>query len=370
VIAAPPPDLARLAPPYPEYDAHDVAHRIVYVEASRGCPFECEFCLSSLDEKVRAFPLEPFLAQMDALLARGVLHFKFVDRTFNLSARTSASILEFFLARVREGLLLHFEMIPDRLPDALRGLLARFPPGAVQLEVGIQTFDEPTLKRISRVQDGERVEQNLRWLRTNTGAHLHADLIAGLPGEDAAGFARGFDRLVALGPHEIHVGILKRLRGTPITRHDGEHAMVWAEHAPYEVLATRAIPFRELQRLRRFARTWDLVGNSGNFVNTTPLLWRGGSPFAAVMRFADALGARTGALHGVALHRLAELLFEHLVANGCPREEAGQALWSDYARTRPHDWPEFLREWAPPRAERSPPRARPGLPGERQRRHR
>ena len=339
------PELARLRSAYGEYDDNDVRHRVVYVEASRGCPFLCEFCLSALDEKVRAFPLAPFLAEMDALLARGLLHFKFVDRTFNLSLATSSAILEFFLARVRDGMFVHFEMIPDRVPEALKALLARFPLGMVQLEVGIQTFDDATALRISRVQDVAKIERNLSELRERTGVHLHTDLIAGLPGEDLASFARGFDRLVALRPHEIQVGILKRLRGAPIARHDAAYGMVYAEHAPYEVLATAAIPFGEMQRVRRFARVWDLVGNSGNFVRTAPLLWSASSPFEGVMTFADALHARLGALHGIALDALARELLEHLVARGVARELAGTELFADFQRTRPAHWPEFLREF-------------------------
>src|SRR5262249_13623578 len=154
--------------------------------------------------------------------------FKFVDRTFNLSLQTSTAILEMFLEQRRDDLLLHFEMIPDRLPEPLRALLARFPAGTVQLEVGIQTFDDAVADRIARLQDNAKVEANLRFLRAHTGVHVHADLIAGLPGEDVATFARGFDRLVGLGPQEIQVGILKRLRGTPISRHDEEHGMAWS----------------------------------------------------------------------------------------------------------------------------------------------
>ena len=110
--------------------------------------------------------------------------------------------------------------------------------------------------------------------------HIHADLIAGLPGESLESFAAGFDRLIALGPHEIQVGILKRLRGTPIVRHDAEWRMVYNPHPPYEILQNRLIDFATMQKLRRFARYWDLVGNSGNFVETTPLIWsiEGGRP--------------------------------------------------------------------------------------------
>lgn len=340
------PELAALASPYPEYDERDVAHRVVYVEASRGCPYECEFCLSALDEKVRAFPLQRFLAEMETLLARGVTHFKFVDRTFNLSIPASTAILEFFLARARPGMLLHFELIPDRLPAPLKELLASFPAGAVQLEVGIQSFDEATTKRISRRQDNAAAEANLRWLRTSTGAHLHTDLIVGLPGEDLQSFARGFDRLLALEPHEVQVGILKRLRGAPIARHDVEFEMRYAAHPPYEVLATSVISFADMQRMRRFARVWDLIGNSGNFACAAPLLWESSSPFERVLGFSDALFARCGAVHAIGLDRLSRELFEHLLALGVERARAGAALFADFQRTRPDQYPSFLAEFS------------------------
>ena len=119
--------------------------------------------------------------------------------------------------------------------------------------------------RISRRQDNAKLSDNLRFLREQTGVHVHADLIVGLPGEDLDSFAAGFDRLVALGPQEIQVGILKRLRGTPIVRHDAEWGMVYSPHPPYEILQNRTIDFATMQRLRRFSRFWDLVANSGNF---------------------------------------------------------------------------------------------------------
>jgi len=275
IIPAELPPLDRLTLPYDLYTEHDLAHRVIYVEASRGCPFTCEFCLSSLDIPVRQFPLEPFLAAMERLLARGATQFKFVDRTFNLNLLVSRAILQFFLARMRPGLFVHFEMVPDRLPEPLREVIAQFPAGSLQFEVGVQTFDEPTSRNISRRQDHARLADNLTWLRSHTGVHVHADLIVGLPGETLASFAAGFDRLVALGPQEIQVGILKRLRGTPIVRHDAEFQMRYSPHPPYELLSNRDLDFPTMQRLRRFARYWDLVANSGNFRTSTPLLWSG-----------------------------------------------------------------------------------------------
>ena len=358
-----------VALPYDYYTEEDIAHRVIYVEASRGCPFKCEFCLSSLDVPVRNVPLDAFLAHMSRLLDRGVRQFKFVDRTFNLNLHISRGILEFFLARFRPGLFLHFEMIPDRLPDPLRELIRQFPPGALQFEVGIQTFNEDVARRISRRQDNVKVAENLRFLREETGVHVHADLIVGLPGEDVASFAAGFDRLVAMGPQEIQVGMLKRLRGTPIARHDAEGGMVYSPHAPYEVLQTKQIDFATMQRLRRFARYWDLIANSGNFVETLPLLWDGASPFESFFALGDALFARMGKNHGIALHHLAEFLFRHLCAErGHDPPRVAAALWSDYRRGGRVDVPAFLRDYVPA-DERRAPRAGRGTAPQRQARH-
>jgi len=308
----PPPDLATLALPYDFYTDDDIAHRVIYAEASRGCPYECEFCLSALDETVRQFPLDRFLAAMQRLLDRGCRQFKFVDRTFNLDLKTSAAILQFFLDRYRPGLFLHFEMVPDRLPESLRVLIQDFPPISLQFEVGIQTFNEEVAQRIGRRQDNAKAEQNLRWLRAHSGVHLHADLIVGLPGESLDSFATGFDRLVAMEPHEIQVGILKRLRGAPIARHTAQWRMIYDPQPPYEILQNRDLDFAVIQRLRRFARYWDLIANSGRFVETAPLIWKNSSPFREFLAFSDWLSTETGSTHGIALPRLARLLEKYL----------------------------------------------------------
>ena len=245
------------------------------------------------------------------------------------------------------------------MPDSLKELIVQFPPGALQFEVGIQTFDEEVAALISRRQNYDRLAENLRFLRAETGVHVHADLIAGLPGETLESFGAGFDRLVALRPQEIQVGILKRLRGTPIVRHDREWGMTYGAHPPYEILKTRLIPFADVQRLRRFARYWDLVGNSGNFVETTPLLWRAGdSPFAGFMKWSDWLFAKTGRTHGIALVRLMELLVEFLNAEaGLELATAQQALLADYRRAGHNDTPKFLTEATTlPRAEAPKPK--------------
>jgi radical SAM superfamily enzyme YgiQ (UPF0313 family) len=344
IIAAELPDFSRLALPYDFYTEADIAHRIVYVEASRGCPFTCEFCLSSLDIPVRQVPLDKFLAAMQKLLDRGLKQFKFVDRTFNLNLATSRAILEFFLARHQPGNFYHFEMIPDRLPAELREIIARFPPGALQFEVGVQTFNPEVGALISRRQNYERLADNFNFLRNETSVHIHADLIVGLPGETLESFAAGFDKLIALGPQEIQVGILKRLRGTPIVRHDTEWQIVYNAHPPYEILQNKLIDFATMQRLRRFAKYWDLVGNSGNFVETTLLLRRDASPFAQFLKFSDWLYARLHRTDTIALVRLAEKLFEYLTGElHLETKLAAETLWRDWQRGGHRDPPERIR---------------------------
>ena len=286
---------------------------------------------------------------MQRLLDRGALRFKFVDRTFNLHLPTSLAILRFFLERMRPGLFVHFELVPDRLPEPLRELIGRFPSGSLQFEVGLQTLNPDVEERISRRQNHARMEDNLRWLRDHSGVHVHADLIAGLPGEDLESFGAGFDRLLSLGPQEIQVGILKRLRGTPIIRHDVEWGMVYSPNPPYEVLQTRVIDFPTLGRLKRFAAFWDLFANSGRFSAALPLLWSGASPqvsaFEAFLAFSDDLHRQGVKTSGIALTRQFELLWNHAVqSSGIPPGVLAEALARDYVRSGRNDRPSWWRD--------------------------
>lgn len=328
----PPMDAIRL--PYSLYTDEDIAHRTIYVEASRGCPFKCEFCLSSLDKTAWPFPLDDFLAEMQGLYERGARLFKFVDRTFNLNVKTSLRIMQFFLDKIEanpaDPVYAHFELVPDHLPDALKESIARFPPGSLQFEIGIQSFNPEVQALVSRRQNNDKAADNIRWLHAHSHAHLHVDLIAGLPGEDVDSFARGFDHLVSLGSHEIQFGILKRLRGTPIIRHTDRFEMVFDPYPPYSVLATSLVDFPTMQRLVRFSRYWDLVANSGRFANTVKRML-GDAPFANFMAFSDWIYARTDATHRIALDRLAALVKEWLQATGMDAAEAAELVASDYA---------------------------------------
>ena len=225
---------------------------------------------------------------------------------------------------------MHFELIPDHLPDKLKETILKFPPGALHFEIGIQTFNPEVQARISRRQDDAAAEKNIRWLREMSPALIHVDLIAGLPGEDLASFGRGFDRLHAMKPHEIQVGILKRLRGAPIDRHTATHQLRYNPDAPYNVLATDCISFNDMQRISRFARFWDLLGNSGRFHQALPLLL-GAAPFEQFMRFADWLYARTHKTHEFAFERLCEFMHVYLNEVLCVNAgEATAAVVADY----------------------------------------
>ena len=330
VIAAEPPPLADLVLPYDAYTDEDLAQRLTYVEASRGCTFRCEFCLSSIDPHVREFPLAPFLEAMERLIERGARRIKFVDRTFNLRVERVDAILDFFLRHWQDGMSVHFEIVPDRLTDHMLGRIAEFPPSGLHLEVGVQSLNAESLAAIGRRQDVEKTLENIRFLREETGALVHVDLVVGLPEETWETLAAGFDRLAVLRPHELQVGILKQLKGTSI----GRHPIVFAKHPPYEVLQSKHLDFEQVQRLKRFARYFDLFYNSGNFPESIVLLWRAReSAFDAFMAFSDGLWTATQRTHEFPLAQLARHLGSFLVEAGAGEpQEVTETIRRDYHR--------------------------------------
>jgi len=376
VIAGEQPPLAEIAMPYAQYSDSDLAQRVLYVEASRGCPFKCAFCLSALDKTAWAFGLETFLAELQTLYLRGARHFKFVDRTFNLKVETSVRILQFFLDKLQaaplEALFLHFELVPDHLPDALKDMVVRFPAGVLQFEIGIQTFNPQVQTAISRRQDNDKTVANIRWLLQHTQAHLHTDLIFGLPGETWESFAQGFDRLHALGPHEIQLGVLKRLRGTPLAQRSqpevaAQDGMVYAAEPPYTVVQTGSVRAQQVQAFVRMARYWDVLVNSGRFSRGSRLLLDSGSAFAALSHFADWLWQRTGSTHALTPEALLDALFDYLTTErGLSSDAVRQALLADYMASGARSSPRALQGLLPRRDK--PSRVRSALAA-RQERH-
>jgi hypothetical protein len=289
-------DLAEIKTGYYLYTDEDIAQKLIYVESTRGCPFDCEFCLSAVKTKeqgsaVREFPLEPFLSDMDMLVNRGVRTIKFLDRTFNANINRAVKICEFFLRKLEERrragyapFVVHFEMVPSLFPRELCEILARFPPDSLRLEIGIQTLNPEVCARIHRPGwrnqsiNTEKELETIRFLRKNTNAIIHADLIAGLPGEDMQSFGRGFDRLWQAVSEdgdvsqkreakntrvEIQLGILKQLPGAPISRHNETFGMRYNCKPPYEIEETSSISKVDLQRVKNFAAFWERLVNRG-----------------------------------------------------------------------------------------------------------
>jgi len=335
-------DISKIKSAYHLYTDEDLFKKLIYVEASRGCLFNCDFCLSALATElpalavkntkraaVREFPLEPFLAEMDILIKRGVKTFKFLDRSVNINIKRAIKILEFFLSacigvsgkknscaqetfvavqRLQDAFpyspVVHFEMVPSIFPDELRETLTLFPPGTLRLEIGIQTLNSEVAARIGRPSNPEKELEALCFLREKTHAIIHADLIAGLPGEDLASFGKGFDRLwsVLRGDNtEIQLGILKQLPGAPISRHNENFKMRYNPLPPYEIEETSAMSAVDLQRIKNFARFWEILVNR-KLINLREIK----NVFDKFMALSDSLLAHFGRNWGIDKDELQE----------------------------------------------------------------
>jgi tRNA A37 methylthiotransferase MiaB len=339
------PSLKSIELPYKYYSDSDIKNRYLYVEASRGCPFECEFCLSSMDEKVRAFDLDKLLEEFELLWQRGARNFKFIDRTFNLNMKTANRLLDFFLAK-KPPYFAHFEVIPDHFPDSIKSKIVKFPKGALQLEIGIQTLNLEIAKNISRELKLDKIKENIKFLEEETQAHIHLDLIVGLPGESLKSFGANLDELVTLSSCEIQIGILKKLSGTHITRHDIEFGMIYSDIPPYDILKTSELSFNDIQIMKRFSRFWDLTYNSGNFKQSVKLIWQNESIFENFYDFSLWIYTKTDSTYKISLQRLGELLFAYLseVKNLSP-EFVAQNMLEDMMKLKGRAIPSYLKAY-------------------------
>ena len=336
-------DLSRVKLPYAFYTQNDIDTRYIYVEASRGCPFMCEFCLSSIDEKVRNFDLESLLCEFEELWQKGARNFKFVDRTFNLNMKFANAILDFFLAK-EPPYFAHFEVIPDHFPEILKSKIALFPSGALQLEIGIQTLNLEVANSINRPLKLEKIRENISFIENQTKAHVHLDLIVGLPGESIESFGRNLNELVSLSSSEIQIGILKKLSGTTLERHDQAFGMRYSDIPPYDVLCNNLLNFKQIQKMKRFARFWDLTYNSGNFKSTVVLLWKEKSVFEGFYAFSEWIYTQTDSTWKISLERLSALLFTYLCEElEQEAEEVASVMLKDLMGLKGRIVPAFLR---------------------------
>jgi radical SAM superfamily enzyme YgiQ (UPF0313 family) len=346
MIQAPLPNMTEIKLPYNYYTDEDVANRYIYVEASRGCPFQCEFCLSSMDEKVRNFDIDMFLDALETLWQRGVRNFKFIDRTFNLNVHIASRLLDFFLSKPTPYFV-HFEVIPDHFPAALKERMTQFSPATLQLEIGIQTLNLDVAKNIHRNLKMKKIEENIRFLEHETAAHMHLDLIVGLPGEDLASFGRGLNKLWTMSASEIQIGILKKLAGTTLHRHDALYGMVYSDKPPYDILKNNVLSFEEIQQMKRFARFWNLYYNSGNFKQSIVLLWSDGDIFQHFFAFSSWVYAQTNSTWKISLERLAQLLYAYRTqVQYAAEEEVAALLLKDIMKLEGRKVPNFLKPFA------------------------
>lgn len=251
--------------PFPYKNLGDFSHKILYYESSRGCPFSCSYCLSSIDKRVRFRDLELVRRELKAFLEAGVAQVKFVDRTFNCKESHALAVWQYLLDHDNGVTNFHFEIAADLLTEAELEILRRLRPGQVQLEIGIQSTCKETLEQIYRRMDLALVEKRVRQVKSFGNIHQHLDLIAGLPCEGLERFARSFDRVFALRPEQLQLGFLKVLKGTRMQEDAEKYGILYRDKPPYEVLSTRWLHYGELLRLKKVEQMVELYYNSGQF---------------------------------------------------------------------------------------------------------
>lgn len=254
--------------PFWQRDAQDLAHRIVYYESSRGCPFCCSYCLSSIDRVMDFRSVDRVCRELDFFLAKKTPQVKFVDRTFNCKKEHALPILRHILEHDNGVTNFHFEISADLLDEDYFAVMERLRPGAVQLEIGVQSTCPETITEIRRLMDFTRVAAVVRRVSSWKNIHIHLDLIAGLPCEDIRRFAVSFNDVYALRPQQLQLGFLKVLKGSAMERLSPGYDLVYSHRPPYEVLSTRWLSYEDICRLKQIEEMVEIYYNSGQFAHT------------------------------------------------------------------------------------------------------
>lgn len=283
--------LTTLPSPYMlEEDKEDIANRLVYVETSRGCPYQCQYCLSSREKGVRYFPIEYVLENLNYLIQSGARQIKFLDRTFNLNKTHTLAIFDFLIDNYREGLSCQFEIYADLLTDEMIDYLnVRLPENYFRFEIGIQSTFEPTNMAVKRQQDFSLLSDKIKKLMDGGKVVLHLDLIAGLPFETFERFAQSFNDVFALGAKEVQLGFLKMLRGTNLRSQAAKYGYAYDDKAPYEISCNDAISAKELKRIHDAEHILEKYWNSGRFALTMQKIFENHYP-NRYFEFFDAFG--------------------------------------------------------------------------------
>ncbi len=308
--------------PFPYYDLWDFENRIIYYESSRGCPFSCSYCLSSLDKKLRFRNLELVKKELLFFIEQKVPQVKFVDRTFNCDRQRALEIWR-FLAEHDQGVTnFHFEIGADLLGSEEIACMRGMRPGLIQLEIGVQSTNPDTIREIHRRTDLAKLRNNVEQIRQGRNIHQHLDLIAGLPCEGYESFTQSFDQVYRMYPQQIQLGFLKVLKGSRMERMAESYGCVYMDREPYEVLKTKWISYEEILALKRVEEMVEIYYNSGQFCRTLALLeGMFSSPFALYQSLGDFYEEKGyGGISHSRLHRY-DVLLEFLESWG--REQAG-----------------------------------------------
>lgn len=304
--------------PYGEEYLQSLHGRIAYLETSRGCPFSCAFCLSGRCGTVRFFDLERAKENMLLLAQSGAKTVKLVDRTFNADKKRAFELFSFIIqnygVEIPTGVCFHFEIAGDILNDRLIALLNTAPAGSIQLEIGLQSFNETTLAAVNRKTNTKRLIENIQKLIAPRNMHIHIDLIAGLPYEDFESFADSFNRAFSLQPDMLQFGFLKLLYGAPMRENREQYPCTFSEQPPYEVQSTPWLTAEELQQMHRTEDAFDRIYNSGRFRRTVDFALQALNitPFAFFGMFADWLWRSERQSAKVPLDTYSEYLFLYL----------------------------------------------------------
>lgn len=249
---------------FPYEDGEDLSNKIVYYEASRGCPFNCKYCLSSTSHGVRFLDVNRILGELKYFIDKKVRLVKFVDRTFNCNHKFSMAIWD-FLIKQDTNTQFHFEISADLLRDEEIKLLSNAPVGRFQFEVGVQTTNDEILRNINRFVNFSDIKEKVLELMSIKNIKQHLDLIAGLPGEDYESFKKSFNDVYSIGPEEIQLGFLKLLKGSSMREDADKYGMEYSPYPPYEILKTNKISYEELLKLKKVEEMVDKYYNSQKF---------------------------------------------------------------------------------------------------------
>ncbi len=254
--------------PFPYENLENWDHRIIYYESSRGCPFQCSYCLSSIDKTVRFRSLELVKRELDFFLDKRVPQVKFVDRTFNCSKSHALAIWKYLLVHDNGVTNFHFEISADLIDEEQLTVMEQMRSGLIQLEIGVQTTYEPAIREIRRAMNLERLREAVGRIKKFGNIHQHLDLIAGLPCENLERFRQSFDEVYDMEPDQLQLGFLKVLKGSYIAEMTSEYDMVFHEEPPYEVMATRWLSYKDVLKLKSVEEMVEVYYNSGQFALT------------------------------------------------------------------------------------------------------